>query len=376
MSEKFSLKDHLFNQSKINQLATELQALHPSFPTEAFRSEVLEAFPRLELKERIDHISHCLKKYLPDDYTQALGLILQALPPALDETLSDNDFGDFIYAPYSAFVATYGCSREYLNLSLQAIKQITQRFSAEYAIRYFINVFPEETMQELQNWTKSSNYHVRRLCSEGTRPKLPWAQKINLAPQAALPLLQQLYCDPTRYVTRSVANHLNDLSKIDAELVLNTLKKWKKEGGQVEKEMEFLSRHALRSLIKQGHQDSLVFLGIGNANNLIINDLKFDKRVKINEALTFSFRLQSQEAKTVLIDYLLYFQNKKGEMTNKKVYKLQKTEIPKGGEVEVQKRHPLRAKMSTRTLYPGAHRVEIQVNGSVLANFDFDLEAE
>ena len=156
----------------------------------------------------------CLKKYLPADYAEAVNILLKALPEPLNENRTDDDFGDFIYAPYSDFVAHYGCIEANLAFSLAALKEMTKRFSAEDAIRYFINAFPKETLKTLYAWTSDSNYHVRRLCSEGTRPKLPWSQKINIPPEDALPILHALFADKTRYVTRSVANHLNDIAKI------------------------------------------------------------------------------------------------------------------------------------------------------------------
>ena len=157
-------------------------------------------------------------------------------------------FGDFIYASYSEFVAKNGCVEERLQMSLDALYEITQRFSAEDAIRYFINARPQETLKQLLLWTSASHYHVRRLCSEGTRPKLPWSQKVNIPLTAPLEILSNLFYDTTRFVTRSVANHLNDISKSDAGLVIATLTKWRQSGNQRPQEMDYIVRHALRTL--------------------------------------------------------------------------------------------------------------------------------
>ena len=184
--EKFSLKDHLFNAEKVAFLANAILTVYPSFEKKAFEKEIMEAFPQLELKERIAHIRQCLRKYLPSDYRKAVAVILKALPLPLNENLNDDDFGDFIHAPYNDFVAHYGCDAENLTFSLAALKEMTKRFSAEDSIRFFINAFPNETMKTLLEWTKASNYHVRRLCSEGSRPKLPWSQKINITVETAL----------------------------------------------------------------------------------------------------------------------------------------------------------------------------------------------
>ena len=371
--EKFSLKDHLFNAEKVTFLADAISNVYPSFEKNAFEKEIVAAFPNLELKERIAHIRQCLKKYLPSDYQEAVAVILKALPPPLDENLTDDDFGDFIHAPYNDFVAYYGCDTANLVFSLAALKEITKRFSAEDSIRFFINAFPHETMQTLLEWSKDSNYHVRRLCSEGTRPKLPWSQKINILPETALPILNLLFADKTRYVTRSVANHLNDIAKIQPDLVLKTLKNWQKTKQQSEKEMNFICKHATRTLVKLGNPEALALLGFGDNKGLIISDLQHEKSVKVGEKLAFSFSLFSEIEKPLMIDYLVHFQSKQGTMSNKKVFKLQSINARENSTFNIAKKHTFKADMSTRQLYAGTHKIEIQVNGGVMASFEFEL---
>ncbi len=372
--EKFSLKDHLFNAPKVVFLAEAISAVYPNFQKNTFEKEVLDAFPSLELKERIAHIRQCLRKYLPTDYREAVGIILNALPAPLDANLTDDDFGDFIHAPYNDFVAYYGCDAENLTFSLAALKEITQRFSAEDSIRFFINAFPNETMQTLEAWSKDSNYHVRRLCSEGSRPKLPWSQKINISAETALPILHQLHADKTRYVTRSVANHLNDIAKNKPDLVIETLKKWQKTKQQSEKELSFILKHSLRTLIKLGNAEALALLGFGDSQQVEINHLQFDDTVKIGEKLNFSFHLHAQAEKALMIDYVVHFQNKQGVMSNKKIFKLQSIDATADSKIHINKRHLFKADMTTRQLYTGTHKIEIQVNGMILAGFEFELE--
>ena len=172
----FSLKDQLFNAEKVGWLAAQFSSATKNFAVDRFQKDILHLFPELELKERIAHITTVLHKHLPDSYPVALQIVLDALPPELDPSLSDDDFGDFIIAPLGHFVATYGRSPEHLEMSLNALCEITKRFSAEDAIRYFINDYPNETLRFLNECARHQNYHVRRLASEGTRPKLPWAQ--------------------------------------------------------------------------------------------------------------------------------------------------------------------------------------------------------
>ncbi len=372
--EKFSLKDHLFNAQKVAFLAQEIANVYPLFDKISFEKDVVAAFPRLELKERIAHIRQCLRQYLPSDYKSAVGVILKALPAPLDENKTDDDFGDFIYAPYNDFMAHFGCNATDLAFSLAALKEMTKRFSAEDAIRFFINAFPDQTMPTLLEWSKDKNYHVRRLCSEGTRPKLPWSQKINIAPETALPILYQLYADKTRYVTRSVANHLNDIAKINPDLVLKTLENWQKSQQQDDKEMLFITKHALRTLVKAGNAEALALLGYGDSVHIRLDNLQFDKMVKIGAQLNFSFALHAQVEKALMIDYLVHFQSKQGTMSNKKVFKLQSFEAVAAHSITpISKRHTFKADMTTRQLYAGTHKVEIQVNGTVLMAFEFEL---
>lgn len=167
----FSLADQLFHKEKVTYLAKQFKAAYPRFSQKKFEQEVLASFPDLGLKQRISHITTCLKKYLPKSYPKALSVILEALPEALDPNKTDDDFGDFIFAPLSLYVAHYGCTKKHLEASLLGLKEITMRFSAEEAIRFFINAFPEETLDFLMECARDDHYHVRRLASEGTRPR-------------------------------------------------------------------------------------------------------------------------------------------------------------------------------------------------------------
>ncbi len=368
----FSLRDHLFNPDTVGQLAAWISAAHRPFDAEQFVSAVIDPFPELSLKERIAHIAQVLHSHLPDRYEEALAIIVGALPPELDPALSDDDFGDYIIAPLSHFVATYGCEEQYRDISLDALRAITKRFSAEDAIRFFINAFPDETFTFLMQCAEDDNYHVRRLASEGSRPKLPWSSKLAVDHTWPLPILDKLYSDSTRYVTRSVANHVNDLNKIDADLAVSTLKQWQGEGGQETGEMAFLTRHGLRTLVKQGSKPALTLLGYGEAPKVeIINLVCTTPEVTLGEALHFSFDLVGGKNQALLIDYRMHFA-RPDDRPSAKVFKLKQLEITKGERITITKRHPMRV-MTTRRLYRGEHRVAIQINGTVVAEFAFTL---
>jgi 3-methyladenine DNA glycosylase AlkC len=371
MAEKFSLKDLLFNKPKIEQIAGELHRTYPSFQKKQFVQKVITKFPELELKARIVWIAECLKQYLPADYREAVRVIVNSLPAPNNPELSDNDFGDFIYAPYGEYIARYGCNKKDLTFSLDALYQLTMRFSAEDAIRYFINAFPNETLKKALTWSKDTHYHVRRLCSEGTRPKLPWSPKINIPVTATIPILDNLFADPTRYVVRSVANHINDISKTNPDLAIDTLLRWQQSSKQKPAEMEYLIRHALRSLVKSGNKKAFDLLGVSHEADVRIRSFKLPAQVEMNSALEFSFTIQAKEDAHIIADYILFFQNKSGKLSGQKVFKLKKLSLTKGESVVLTKRHPLREQMTTRKLFRGKHEIVIQINGKSLGKKQF-----
>ena len=373
MSEKFSLKDELFNPKKVHQIASEIKNVYAPFEQEAFEKEVTTKFDELELKERIVHIRNMLAKYLPNDYVEAVNILLKALPAELDPKKIDDDFGEFIYAPYSDFVASFGCCEEHLDFSLQALAEITKRFTVEYAIRDFINEFPEQSFTMLEACSLSVNYHERRLASEGCRPKLPWGKRLNSEYTKPITILDNLYMDKTRFVTRSVANHLNDIAKIDAPLVVETLKRWRDSKKQDEKEMEFILSHSLRTLVKDGNKEALALLGYHANPAIEVKNFHVESlALKVGESLTFSFDIEAKKEEALMVDYILYFQTKVGKLTPK-VHKIKKLNLKKGELKTISKKHLFKANMSTRKLYSGEHKLLLQINGQVFNEVVFDL---
>ncbi len=367
------MKDALFNREKVSKIACEIGLVYKEFEEEAFKNEVLQMFPLLELKERIYHIRDMLAAFLPDDFQEATEILLRALPAELDETKRDDDFGDFIYASYGEFVRAFGCHDRYLDFSLLALAEITKRFSVEFAIRDFINHFPQETYAMLEACSVSKNYHQRRLASEGLRLTLPWAKKIEIDYHDNIPLLDNLYHDSCRFVTRSVANHLNDISKVDAELVLQTLQRWRKSGKQESKEMEYIITHTLRTLVKQGDEKTLEFLGF-SANPLIkVRHFRLaGDAIMIGESLVFSFEIEAQKKESLVIDYILYFRSKAGKL-NPKVHKLKKLIMIEGQSVKIEKKHRFKAGMTTRKYYAGEHKIALQINGKIVGTLTFNV---
>ncbi len=374
LSQKVLLKDLFFTRQKVAQIAREIEHVHPSFKVDRFVRDVLARFPELELKARIDWITKCLGVYLPNDYQRAVNILLRSLPAETDPQLVDGDFGDFIYAPYADFVAKHGCTKRQLDFSLRALKKITTRASAEDAIRPFLNEFPKETLTALREWSKDSHYHVRRLCSEGTRPKLPWSQRITIPITAPIPILDNLFYDKTRFVTRSVANHINDISKIDPDLAIETLERWRASGKQNPKEMEYIVRHALRTLIKQGNPEAMRLLGYSRAPLVHVTNFTVPKSVAMNSALSFSVTVRADEDTNIIADYIIRFQSKAGKLASQKVFKLKTVSLKKGQTAVLGKRHMFREGMTTRTLHHGRHEVQIQINGKSYGKRSFQLK--
>lgn len=359
--KKFSLKDQLFNPKKIKQLSHEIATVYKKFDRLTFEKKVLIGFSKLELKQRIERIADCLEIFLPKDIEAAITIIRKSLPEPCDPNKKDNDFGDFIYEPFNLFIARHTCNQKYLKLGLSALENTTQRFSAEYALRFYMRNFEEETLVVVHNWTKHKHYHVRRLASEGIRPALPWAGKIKADPKKIIAVLDKLYFDNCRFVTRSVANNLNDISKLDIQLVLKTLKRWQKEAKQDPAELNYMIRHALRTQIKLGNTEVLKFLGYNSEVSWKLKAIQYSKTVKIGENFNFSFELELAKKSNYIIDYIIHFNSKNGR-TSAKTFKLKKFKTADSEVFFATKKHAFKP-MTTRKLYPGKHALEVQING-------------
>ena len=372
MAERFSLKDHLFNKDKVAYLAGLFADADRSFDADGFQAAVMSRMLDLELKDRIFWIAEVLGDHLPRDFMQAVAVIENALPPPLDPTLSDDDFGDFIFAPLGEYVAAHGIE-DHRDRALDALERITQRFSMEWPIRPFLNRWPEETLGRMRAWAGHDNYHVRRLVSEGSRPKLPWGTAVKINYREGLALLDLLYADPTRFVTRSVANHLNDVTKKDPALVLDTLARWKVEGRQTPKELEWMTRHALRTLVKQGDPAAMEHLGYPANPPVEVETLTIAPgTVAIGGTAEITIVLRAGADTRVIVDYAMHFRKANGS-TAPKVFKVADRALAAGETVTLAKRHRFKGDATTFKLYPGAQSVEVQVNGKRLARAAFEL---
>ena len=257
---------------------------------------------------------------------------------------------------------------------MHALYEMTQRLSSEWAIRVFLEKYPDKSLAVLKKWAKDKSPHVRRLVSEGTRPLLPWGKRLNHFkenPQITIELLNLLQNDSSEYVRRSVANHLNDHAKYHPDLVVKTLNSWKKN--HPGKNMDRLIKHATRTLVKNGHQGALEIIGFKKGAKINIEGFMIDKEIKIGSHLNFSFNIISTDKKNqkILIDYVIYFKKSDGSLSPK-VFKLTSKELKKDEKISITKKHSFKI-ITTRSYYPGLHKISIQVNGEERASKEFNL---
>ena len=247
----------VLDQAAINQLGENLQYVHKQFDKESFIKDALKGIEPLSITERSNHIAGSLKKYLPDTYYEAIEVILKSLTPPLEKT-EGNGLAVLFYMPHCSYIAQYGVNPRFNNdvdpfdISMNAQYEITKRFTCEYSIRPFIINDEARTMNVLYEWMSDSDPHVRRLCSEGTRPRLPWAMKIDSFvkdPRPSIPILEQLKNDPDLYVRRSVANHVGDIAKDNLGLAMDICENWLENASA---ELKWVIRHALRNPVKKG----------------------------------------------------------------------------------------------------------------------------
>ena len=367
----FSLKDQLFNAESVGELSAAIAKAQPRFARADFERAVLARFAGLELKDRIRWIVTVLEKHLPADYSKALDILGRSLPEPLDPNKSDDDFGKFIWVVPGEYVARHGCTRQYLDDSLSFLREATKRFSSEGAIRPFLRDFPEQTLSFVHECADDPNYHVRRLASEGIRPFLPWAERVELPVDTVIGVLDHLHADNTRYVTRSVANTLNDLSRIDADAVLTALERWHRQQTQQADELKWMTRHALRTLLREDHPEALAFLGYPAAPKYRMSGLQTSNRVKVGEVFEWHCTLTSVIAQKLKITLRIHYLKANGKHSAK-TFAVKETSFRKGESIEVSKRVPFRP-VTTRTLYTGTHYAQLLVNGTSRQKRRFEL---
>lgn len=370
MATNFQLKN-IFNSKFVEVLAANVGQVYPNFDEESFATSININLESLELKGRAQLIADEMANHLSGDAEKDLETLIEVMKIPINERDGLTKYPEFYYMPFGEFIGKYGL--EYFELAMHANYELTKRFTAEFSIRPFIEKYPQKSLALLEEWVIDENHHVRRLVSEGTRPRLPWSFRLKMFqsnPQPVLELLERLKADPELYVRRSVANNLNDIAKDHPELVIQTLRRWKKDQND---QTDWIIKHAARSLIKAGHVDVLELLGFDTDATIELDCLQFTKRVLFGEGLHFNFYLKNTENYEVnaVIDFAIHFKKANGKLAPK-VFKLAEKRFKQSESVAFTKWHPIKP-ISTRTYYAGIQKLEIIVNGKPVAMKDFEL---
>lgn len=367
-----SLKS-FFSPALVQDLGASIRRVYKPFPLRAFVREATAGLDGLELLDRARHIAAALGKHLPARYEDAVSVLLSSLGPEhATEELTGAGMAPFFYMPHLMFVAERGLDD--FDRSMHAQRELTKRFTAEFSIRAFLDRYPDRTLAVLAEWASDQDAHVRRLVSEGTRPRLPWGTRVRFLdehPERVLPLLERLKDDPTTLVRRSVANHLNDIGKSRPDLLVETCRRWLAGASP---ERRALVEHALRSAVKRGVPGALSLLGHGDAPEVAVEDVRFEPaRVAIGGKVRVSFALRSRskKAQSLLVDLAVHFVKARGQ-TGAKVFKLARVSLPAGGRAALSKLVSL-AVHTTRKPYSGTHAVDVLVNGARLPAGAFEV---
>jgi 3-methyladenine DNA glycosylase AlkC len=374
MGEPFK---NLIHAGTVADAGRHLQRVWPAFERRRFESLALDGLEALELKARAMHLCDALEATLPPDFDRAAALIEASLAPPRDgpeaarADHADAGLSGWVLWSVGEFIARRGLAAP--QRALAALHALTQRFSAEFAIRPFIAAHPALVFETLAAWTHDPSARVRRLVSEGSRPRLPWGLQLKALiadPSPTLPLLAALQDDPSDDVRRSVANHLNDIAKDHPGLVADWLDRHL-PGADARRRA--LLRHASRTLIKQGDPRVLKAWGLGRPLKGEAHLTLAPRRVTLGEAFTFTLTLRSNSprAQKLAVDYAVHHVKAQGHSTPK-VFKGWVIELAPHETRVLERRHSMRV-VTTRRYHPGEHALDVRVNGQVLARAAFDL---
>jgi len=356
------LLKNLYDENYIKVLTEYISLNYPNFNTHNFINKVFDSFwHNKELKQRMRHISTTLYDFLEHDYDKAIDILKLTFNKMNHKYMLENMI-------FQDFVEVYGLN--HFKKSMEALECFTINSSSEFAIRVFILKYPDETMKQMELWAKSENEHIRRLSCEGCRPRLPWAialREFKKNPQKILNILDILKNDKSKYVRKSVANNINDISKDNPKIVKEIVKKWI----GVSKDLDSILKHGCRTLLKQGDRDILEIFGFEEDKNRYIDNFTLNNKIKMGDKLEFSFFLNStQNLGKIRVEYAIRFLRQNNKL-NTKVFKItEKTFNQKSCEIS---KHYSFKPISTRKYYKGKHRLAIIINGAILDEKEFVL---
>ncbi len=360
---------NLLHPGLVTDMAGHISRVAADFDAGRFAALATEGMETLELMQRAERIKDALTHTLPADYAAAADILHKALPADSRPGLSG-----WALLPVNQFVSEHGLG--HFDLSLALLKALTPHFTAEFGIRRFIHMHQDRALAELSGWVTDPNHHVRRLASEGTRPRLPWAMRLPALvkePAPILPILVALLDDPEDYVRRSVANSLNDIAKDHPALVADFVER---HIDSASTERRQLLRHASRTLLKKGDAKALANFGFAAARGITASLLVTTPVITFGDKLSFSVTMNNEDAEPqrLMIDYAIHHVKANGTLAPK-VFKWKTLGLPAGGSQSIVKDHAIRA-ITTRVYYPGTHRVDVLINGTVSASADFELRMD
>ena len=359
------LKD-MVDRAVVEEIADRVAVVAEGFDRDGFVADLMAELPALELKPRIEAIARRLAAGLSADYRRALDVVVavaRAEPP----------IGGFAAWPLCTFVEVFGVDDP--DASLPAMEHLTKRASCEFAVRPFLRDHFDLAYAQLEAFTQHEDEAVRRLPSEGTRPRLPWGMRVAPLmknPVPGIALIERLRHDPSETVRRSVANHLNDVAKDHPDLVIEVTRRWSAEDPPVDRA---LVKHALRTLVKRGSPEALEILGFTSEASIQVNTFEcIPTAVRMGDRIELVAEMvsKSDQAQHLVVDFVVHHVTAAGK-TSPKVFKWTTVDLAPGEAISLTKRRPIQH-ASTRTYYPGIHRVELQVAGRVVAETRFDVE--
>lgn len=354
----------------IKRIATSVALVVPGFNAKAFQKDAERGLDELELKARVHHLIAVLHRHYDMPFKK-LSKHLQNLPAVWDRGSAVENKAGFAAWPLIDYVAVYGL--QHPKEALQTLEKLTPMFSAEFAIRPFIQQHTEITYAKLLQWCTHPSEHVRRLASEGSRSRLPWGMRLPQFihnPEPLRAILEKLKADESLYVRRSVANNLNDISKDNPEWMINLCETWLADGHE---HTDWIVKHALRSLVKAGDVRVFPLLGYAAKANVVVSEIRLDKKkIAQGEAIEFTCTITGgKKAQNLVVDYVVYFMKANAKLAPK-VFKLKNIALAANETIAITKKHSFKT-ITTRRYYAGAHQLAIQVNGLEMMRVDFEL---
>ncbi|MCB0570781.1 MAG: DNA alkylation repair protein [Phaeodactylibacter sp.] len=346
-----------------------MQEVIPGFDGQRFTRLVFdEAWAGLELKDRMRHTSRVLHHFLPRPFPEAVPAMLKAIALLREKKMKNFGFACMFFPDY---IENFGL--EHYDSAVAAMEQVTHFASCEFAVRPFILKYGDKMLGQMRAWSEHEDQHVRRLSSEGCRPRLPWAMALpplKQDPTPILPILENLKDDPSEYVRRSVANNLNDISKDNPGIALSIFRSWIGQSP----ETDWVVKHACRTLLKQGRTEAMELFGYSELEHISAKNFRIlSPEVRIGEALAFAFDLENSGSApaTVRLEYGLYYRKANGQLS-RKVFKISEKGYAPHSASTIERRQSFRP-ITTRTFYPGGHELSLIINGKEVAKQGFML---